>query len=86
MIQSATLDLLINSILPNPLFGTNPIRIDLVDLDPPTLFLEDFDQILQPVQPSITISLPISPTSFGQDVIVNVTEWGCNGFDGVSDC
>ena len=48
IIQSAILDLLINSIQPNPLLNTIPIRIDLVDLQPTTLFLDDFDRTLQP--------------------------------------
>jgi len=72
-IQSATLDLLINSIQPNPLLGTIPIRIDLVDLDPPTLFLEDFDRALQPALATTTIYPPIAQTDFGQHVFVDVT-------------
>jgi hypothetical protein len=48
VIQSATLDILINSILPNPLFTTIPIRIDLVDLSPrpcsPTILTELFSR------------------------------------------
>src|SRR6185369_6170862 len=37
VISSATLNIEINSILPQPLIGTIPIRIDLVSFQPPTL-------------------------------------------------
>jgi len=73
VIQSATLDILINSILPNPLVGTVPIRIDLVDLRPPTLFAPDFDRTLQPALATTTIFPPISQNDFGQHVLVDVT-------------
>jgi hypothetical protein len=72
-IQSATLDLLINSIQPNPLLSTIPIRIDLVDLQPTELFLEDFDRALQPALATTTIYPPIAQTDFGQHVFVDVT-------------
>lgn len=72
-IQSATLDLFINSIQPNPLFTTIPIRIDLVDLQPPTLFVNDFDRTLQPALATTTINPPISRADFGRHVFVDVT-------------
>lgn len=72
-IQSATLDLLINSIKPNPLLNTIPIRIDLVDLQPTTLFPDDFDRTLQPALATTTIYPPIAQTDFGQHVFVDVT-------------
>lgn len=72
-IQSATLDILINSIHPNPLFTTIPIRIDLVDLQPPVLFASDFDRTLQPALATKTIYPPISQTDFGHHVFIDVT-------------
>jgi hypothetical protein len=73
VIQSATLDILINSIQPNPLLTTIPIRIDLVDLDPPTLVANDFSRSLQPALATTTIYPPIAQTDFGQHVFVDVT-------------
>jgi hypothetical protein len=73
VIQSATLDILINSLRPNPLVGSVPIRIDLVDLQPPTLFSNDFYRDLQPALATTMINPPISQADFGQHVFVDVT-------------
>lgn len=73
VIVSATLDLVINSILPQPLIGTIPIRIDLVSFQPPTLTGTDFDRTLQPALASTTIFPPISQGDFGGSVAVDVT-------------
>lgn len=73
IIASATLDIFINSIAPNPLAGTIPIRIDLVDLQPPTLFANDFDRTLQPALATITILPPVSQADFGNHILVDVT-------------
>jgi hypothetical protein len=72
-ISSAFLDIFIDSILPQPLIGTIPIRIDLVSFQPPTLFAEDFDLNLQPALASITLSPPIDQTDLGTHVLVDVT-------------
>jgi hypothetical protein len=74
IISSATLDIFVDSILPQPFIGTIPIRIDLVDLRPrPPTFLNgsDFDRASLPALATTTISL--SQTDFGQHVFVDVT-------------
>jgi hypothetical protein len=73
IIISATLDIVINSIRPNPLIGTIPIRIDLVSIQPPNLIGSDFDRTLQPALATRTISPPISQSDFGQHVTIDVT-------------
>lgn len=74
IIVSATLDLFINSILPNPLIGTIPIRIDLVSFIPPILIGSDFDRTSQPALASMTIAPPISQADFSEHVVIDVTE------------
>lgn len=69
----ATLYLHINSIAPNPLAGTIPVRIDLVSFTPPTLVASDFDRTIQPALASTTIIPPISLSDFAMDVPVDVT-------------
>lgn len=69
----ATLDLFINGITPNPLTGTIPVRIDLVDFAPFTLVGSDFDRTSQPALASTTITPPISQSDFAQHVPVDVT-------------
>jgi hypothetical protein len=73
VIVSATLDIFINSIRPNPLIGTIPIRIDLVSIQPPNLIGSDYDRTLQPALATRTISPPISQSDFGQHVTIDVT-------------
>jgi hypothetical protein len=70
-IESAFLDMVIDGILPQPLVGTIPIRIDLVSFQPPTLIDTDFDLAIQPALISITI--PISQADLGNRVFVDVT-------------
>lgn len=74
IIQSATLDIFINSILPQPLSATIPIRIDLVSFQPPTLVAGDFDRTVLPALATTTIVPPISQSDFGQHVTVDVTQ------------
>ncbi len=73
VIVSATLDIVINSIFPQPLAGTIPIRIDLVSFQPPTLIGSDFNRTIQPALATTTIVPPISQADFGQHVIIDVT-------------
>ena len=73
VIASAFLDIVITSILPQPLSGTIPIRVDLVSFQPPTLVGTDFDRTLQPALATTTISPPISQSDFGGHVTVDVT-------------
>lgn len=73
IIAWATLDIVINSILPNPLIGTIPIRIDLVPF-PLTLTERFFDRTLEPALATMTIAPPISQADFGQRVVIDVTD------------
>jgi len=73
VIVSATIDMVISSIVPQPLVGTIPIRIDLVSFQPPTLVGTDFDRTLQPALATVTISPPISDADFGNHIVVDVT-------------
>jgi hypothetical protein len=72
VIVSATIDMVINSIVPRPLVGTIPIRIDLVFFQPPTLVGTDFDRTSQPALATITLSPPISQADLGH-IVVDVT-------------
>ena len=73
IIAWATLDIVINSIQPNPLIGTIPIRIDLVPF-PLTLTDRFFDRTLEPALATMTIAPPISQSDFGRHVLIDVTE------------
>lgn len=73
IIDSAFLDIFINSITPQPLIGTIPVRIDLVSFRPPDLIGTDFDRTLQPALATITVSPPISQADFGRHVTIDVT-------------
>ena len=73
VIASAVVDFVISRIFPQPLFGTIPIRIDLVAFQPPTLIEEDFSLALQPALATTTVIPPISQEDLGQHVSVDVT-------------
>lgn len=73
VIVAATLDIFITGILPQPLVGTIPIRIDLVSFQPPLLIGTDFDLTLQPALASTTIVPPIFQSDLSNHVSVNVT-------------
>jgi len=73
VIVSASLDIVINSIIPQPLVGTIPIRIDLVSFQPPTLIGSDFDRTQQPALATMTFRPPISQADFGNHVTIDVT-------------
>lgn len=73
IIDSAFLDIVINDIIPQPLIGTIPLRIDLVSFQPPDLIVSDFDRTRQPALATITVSPPISQADFGRHVTVDVT-------------
>jgi hypothetical protein len=73
VIASAFLDIVINTIFPQLLPGTIPIRIDLVSFQPPTLVGTDFDRTLQPALITTTIVPPIVQADLGNHVIVDVT-------------
>jgi len=73
IIVSAYLDFVVNSIQPQPLAGTIPVRIDLVSFQPPTLVGTDFDRTIQPALATTTIFPPISQSDFGNHVSIDVT-------------
>lgn len=71
VIGSAFLDIVIDSILPSPLNGSIPLRIDLVFFQPPTLIESDFSRTDQPALETITIS--IFQADFGHHISIDVT-------------
>ena len=71
IIDSAFLDVYINSLQPN--FGDIPILIDLVSFQPPALIGTDFDRGLQPSLASVTVSPPLSQADVGTNVSIDVT-------------
>jgi hypothetical protein len=71
-IDSAFLDIYINSLQPN--FGDIPILIDLVSFQPPTLIDTDFDRGLQPALASLVVSPPFSAADVGTSVSIDVTD------------
>jgi len=73
IIVSAFIDIVINSIEPQPLNGTIPLRIDLVSFQPPTLLGTDFSRTLQPALATTTLTPPISQADFGRHIFIDVT-------------
>jgi hypothetical protein len=71
IIDSAFLDIYINSLQPN--IGDIPILIDLVSFQPPTLIGTDFDRTLQPSLASVIVSPPLSQADVGTNVSIDVT-------------
>ncbi len=73
VIVSAVLDIVIQSISPQALKDTIPVRVDLVSFQPPTLIGTDFDRTIQPALASTTISPQISQADLGKHVLIDVT-------------
>lgn len=73
IILSATLDIFIDSIQPQPLVGTIPIRIDLVNFQPPNLIGSDFERATLLPLATMTIFPSISQSDLNTHLIVNVT-------------
>ncbi|MGA7827038.1 MAG: hypothetical protein WCA04_05235 [Geobacteraceae bacterium] len=69
VIVSASLDIFINSI--QPTVGSIPVRIDLVDFQPPNLIASDFDRTI--LLPQASLSTTIFQSDLGQHVILDVT-------------
>lgn len=70
-IDTAFLDFYVNSLQPSS--GTLPLRIELVNFQPPTLFPTDFDRTALPALAYITLNPAINPTDTGTNVSVDVT-------------
>lgn len=73
IIDSAFLDIVISSIVPQPLTSTIPVRVDLVSFPPASLLGSDFDRTLQPALATTTVVPPISQADFGGHVTIDVT-------------
>ena len=71
IIDSAFLDVYINSLQPN--VGDIPILIDLVTFQPPTLIETDFDRGLQPSLASVILSPALSQADVGTNVSIDIT-------------
>jgi len=73
IINSATLDIFIDSISIQPAASSIPIRIELVTFPPQTLLASDFDRTIQPALAFTTIIPPISRADVSRHVTVDVT-------------
>ena len=73
VIETATIDMGIITIIPQPFVGTIPIRIDLVSFQPPTLAGTDFDRTRRPALATTTITPPISQADFNNHRVIDVT-------------
>lgn len=73
IINSATLDIFIDSISIRPAASSIPIRIELVTFPPQTLLASDFDRTIQPALAFTTIIPPISRADVSHHVTVDVT-------------
>lgn len=71
MIESAFLDIYIDSLQPGP--GSLPLRIELVSFQPPTLIGTDFDRVQQPPLAYIQVSPPFGAADVGTNVSIDVT-------------
>ena len=69
VIVSASLNIFIRNI--QPAIGSIPIRIDLVDFQPPILVASDFDRNILP--PLESLSTTIFQSDLGRHVIIDVT-------------
>lgn len=73
IIDAATLDIFINSIILAPSASSIPIRIELVSYPPQTLQPSDYYRINLPPLAYTTINPPISSADVGRSVRVDVT-------------
>lgn len=73
IINSATLDIFIDSISIQPAASSIPIRIELVSFPPQTLLASDFNRTIQPALAFTTVIPPISRADVGRHVTVDVT-------------
>ena len=71
IIESASLDLYINNVIPSN--GALPILIELVSFQPPTLIATDFDRTSQPPLASLVVSPPINAADIGTNVPIDIT-------------
>lgn len=70
-IESAFLDIYVNSLRTN--VGTLPIRIDLVEFQPPNIIATDYDRVAQPPLYSILAGPDFAQSDVGTNVSIDVT-------------
>jgi hypothetical protein len=71
IIDSAFLEIYVNSL--DPISSRLPVRLDLVEFQPPTLVATDFSRSAQPALASITITPDITREDVGTYVPIDVT-------------
>jgi hypothetical protein len=71
LIDSAFLEVYVDNL--DPIDGQMPLRVDLVDFQPPTLIDTDFSRSVQPALASVTLSPDISRSDVGTYVPIDVT-------------
>lgn len=71
IIDSAFLEIYIDNL--DPLSGRLPLRIDLVDFQPPTLIATDYSRSAQPALASVVLTPDISRSDVGRYVPIDVT-------------
>ena len=72
LIDSAFLEVFVNGIEPPD--GSVPIRVELVEFQPPTLIGTDFDRIAQPSLASTLVQGDVTSADIGHFVPVDVTQ------------
>jgi hypothetical protein len=71
IVDSAFLEFRVNDVEPPD--GSVPIRVDLVEFQPPTLLDTDFDRGVQPALASVLVQGDVTKADIGNFVIVDVT-------------
>jgi hypothetical protein len=70
-IDSAFLEIYVDDLVPST--GRLPVRVDLVEFQPPTLIASDFSRSSQPALASVTVFPDISNADVGRYVAIDVT-------------
>jgi hypothetical protein len=73
VIDSATLEIIIDDLQANPSNASLPLLIELVSFQPPNLSPSNFDRGLQPALASLQVSPPITQTNVGKSILIDVT-------------
>jgi hypothetical protein len=71
IIDSAYLEVLVDNLIPSN--GSLPVRVELVEFQPPTLTPEQFDRSAQPALGAVLVSGDVTSADVGQYVSVDVT-------------
>jgi hypothetical protein len=70
-IDAAFLEIFIDAL--EPMTGRLPVRVDLVEFQPPTLLGTDFDRAVQPALASVIVTPDITRSDVGTSVPIDVT-------------